>query len=301
VAAAYRHRPPYPVKVFDLLETLIVDSPRAVLDIGAGEGALARPLAARVDRVDAVEISPEMVSAGAARPGGTRPNLTWIAGPAETASLSGPYALVTAGASLHWMNWEQTLPRIGRVMTPGAKLAIVDQSYHKLEWQDELLKVIITHSRSRDFDPDFSLPDELERLGLFEIHGRHEVAPVAFQQATPDYVEQFHSTASLARELMPPEEAHRFDAEIMDVVRGYENHGMLRMDISASLVWGRPLAPRLAGPPLAGPGLAGPGLAGSVAPHQGGGQFGVARGEIGPVRRGGRQVGLCPGLAAAPL
>ena len=64
VAAAYRYRPPYPVKVFDLLESLIAGNPRKVLDIGAGEGALARPLAARVDRVDAVEISEEMVSAG---------------------------------------------------------------------------------------------------------------------------------------------------------------------------------------------------------------------------------------------
>jgi SAM-dependent methyltransferase len=227
--------------VFDLLEALIVDKPRNVLDIGAGEGALARPLSARVDRLDAVEISREMVSAGRQRPGGTRPNLTWIVGAAETAPLSGPYALVTAGASLHWMGWDETLPRIGRLMTSGAMLAIVDQSYHKLEWRHELRDVIVRHSRNPDFDPEFSLPDELERLGLFEIHGQHEVAPVAFQQATPDYVEQFHSTASLARELMSPGEASRFDTEIMDVVRGYENHGMLRMEVGASLVWGRPV------------------------------------------------------------
>ena len=247
MAAAYRHRPPYPVKVFDLLETLIVDNPRNVLDIGAGEGALARPLAARADRVDAVEISGEMVSAGRQRPGGTRANLNWIVGPTETAPLSGPYALVTAGASLHWMIWDQALPRIGLLMAPGAKLVIVDQSYHKLEWQDELLDVIIRHSRSPDFDPDFSLPDELERLGLFEIQGQHEIAPIAFQQATKDYVEQFHSTASLARELMPPEESSRFDAEVLDVVRGYESHGMLRMEVEASLIWGRPLAPSVVG------------------------------------------------------
>src|SRR6201997_46993 len=47
VARAYRHRPPYPDEVFDLLEGLITDRPRTVLDIGAGEGALARPLARR--------------------------------------------------------------------------------------------------------------------------------------------------------------------------------------------------------------------------------------------------------------
>jgi hypothetical protein len=49
VAGAYRHRPPYPADVFDILERIITDRPRRVLDIGAGEGALARPLADRVD------------------------------------------------------------------------------------------------------------------------------------------------------------------------------------------------------------------------------------------------------------
>jgi hypothetical protein len=139
------------------------------------------------------------------------------------------------------MAWEDTLARIGRVMTPGAVLAIVDQGYHDLEWQDDLVDVIVRHSRSTNFDPKFSLPDELERRGLFKIHGRHQTAPVAFQQPSRDYVEQFHSTASLARELMPVQEARGFDDEVMDVVGGYESHGMLRMEITATLVWGRPV------------------------------------------------------------
>ena len=74
-----------------------------MLDLGAGEGPLARPLAARVDQVDAVEISAAMVSEGRRRPGGDAANLRWIIGAAETARLGGPYALVTAGASMHWM------------------------------------------------------------------------------------------------------------------------------------------------------------------------------------------------------
>ncbi|HUC24416.1 MAG TPA: class I SAM-dependent methyltransferase [Streptosporangiaceae bacterium] len=46
-----------------------------MLDIGAGDGALARPLAERVDRVDAVDVSAAMLAAGARQPGGDRPNL----------------------------------------------------------------------------------------------------------------------------------------------------------------------------------------------------------------------------------
>ena len=52
VARAYRHRPPYPDEVFGILVGLITGRPRTVLDLGAGEGALARPLAGRTDHVD---------------------------------------------------------------------------------------------------------------------------------------------------------------------------------------------------------------------------------------------------------
>lgn len=45
VAAAYRHRPPYPPATLDLLAALVVDAPRAVLDAGCGRGEPARPLA----------------------------------------------------------------------------------------------------------------------------------------------------------------------------------------------------------------------------------------------------------------
>ena len=81
VADAYQHRPPYPDEVFDLLERLIADRPRAVLDIGAGEGALARPLASRVDHVDAVDASAAMIEAGRRRPGGRRGTCTGSSAP----------------------------------------------------------------------------------------------------------------------------------------------------------------------------------------------------------------------------
>jgi hypothetical protein len=103
--------------------------------------------------------------------------------------------------------------------------------------------VIVRHSRSPNFDPGLSLPDELARLGLFEIHGEHQVTPVTFSQTCRDYVEQFHSTASLAREVMPIGEAARFDEEVMHLVRDHADDGVLRMHVGASLVWGRPLSP----------------------------------------------------------
>jgi 2-polyprenyl-3-methyl-5-hydroxy-6-metoxy-1,4-benzoquinol methylase len=92
VVDAYQYRAAYPPQTFDILERLITDTPRTVLDIGAGEGSLARPLAARVDRVDAVDVSEVMLAAGARQPGGQRPNLRWIRGAAQRVSGRSPAA-----------------------------------------------------------------------------------------------------------------------------------------------------------------------------------------------------------------
>ena len=240
VADAYRHRPPYPPEVFDILERIIADRPRRVLDLGAGDGALARPLAARVDHVDALDISAAMVEAGRRRPGGGRPNLRWIVGAAETAGLGGPYALVTAGASLHWMSWKPTLTRLAESMTGHAVLAIVEHGPYDLPWRAELAEVIVRHSRSRGFDPSFSLPDALAAEGLLEITGRATTAPVPFRQPLASFVEQFHSTASLAREWMPAEESAAFDRAVADVSAPYAADGLLEMDVVAHMAWGRP-------------------------------------------------------------
>lgn len=239
VADAYRHRPPYPDEVFTILDDLITDHPRTVLDLGAGEGALARPLAARVEHVDAVDVSAAMVAAGRQRPGGTRANLRWIVGAVETCPLAGPYALVTAGASLHWMATGRVLARLGGVLSEHGVLAVVEHGPRDVPWGDRLTEVIARHSRNPDFDPGYRVADE---LGLT---GRAETAPVRFRQPVGDYVEQFHSTASLARELMPAAEAAAFDRAVEDVVRPWAVDGVLEMWIVATLAWGRLARPEL--------------------------------------------------------
>ena len=60
----------------------------------------------------------------------------------------------------------------------------------------------------------FSLTGALRADGLPEIAGRAATAPALFRQTVADYIEQFHSTASLARELMPAGEAAAFDLPV---------------------------------------------------------------------------------------
>src|SRR5262249_58459353 len=123
VVDRYHLRPTYPPETFELLNDLIVDEPRAVLDVGCGTGNVARPLAAYVERVDAVDLSLPMLERARTLPGGDSPKIRWLHGRAEEVELEPPYALVTAGASLHWMGGDVVLPRLARALRQHGLLA----------------------------------------------------------------------------------------------------------------------------------------------------------------------------------
>ncbi len=192
-----------------------------------------------MDQVDAVDISGAMIAAGRRRTGGGQPNLRWILGAAESAPLGGPYALVTAGASMHWMSWPQTLPRLAPVMTPNSYLAIVEHGPRDVPWQSDLLEILNRHSRQQSFIPDFSLVTALSASGLWTVAGAVSTAAVPFTQSVAGYIEQFHSTSSLARELMPAEEAAAFDDAVAELVLPHAVRGLLQLAIVADVTWGR--------------------------------------------------------------
>ena len=54
-----------------------------------------------------------------------------------------------------------------------------------------------------------------------------------------DYVEHFHSTSSLARELMTAGEAAAFDRAVTGLVRPHAVDGLLDLPVVADLAWGR--------------------------------------------------------------
>jgi trans-aconitate methyltransferase len=221
---------------------LIAEEPRAVLDLGCGTGFVARPLAPLVDRVDAVDMSVAMIEQGRRLPGGDHPHLNWIVGRTEDVALRPPYALVTAGDSLHWMNWDVVLPRLADVLSPAGWLAILsadgtvapeDEVFHQ-----ELLALIRRYSTYHR--PDFRLLDELERRGLFREQGRTETEAVAFCQSVDEYVESFHARASLSWERMDAHDAAAFDAELRQLVLDRVGD-TVEQAVHASIAWGKPL------------------------------------------------------------
>jgi SAM-dependent methyltransferase len=148
VVNAYRHRPPYPDEVFAILAGLLTDEPRAVLDVGAGSGDLARRMVEFARRVDAVDFSESMIERGRRLPNGDHPHLHWIYGKVEEAPLSPPYALITAGSSIHWLEWGRAFPLFRSALTPHGSLALVYRRTLPMPWDANLRELRVPYRRS---------------------------------------------------------------------------------------------------------------------------------------------------------
>lgn len=239
IVAAYPTRPPYPAEVCEILAVLITTEPRVALDVGCGTGDVARRLAPQMVRIDAVDVSSRMIAQGKALPGGDAPNLRWIVAAAEDAPLEPPYSLITAGESLHWMDWPVVMPRLRDALAPGAYLAIVERGEERSPWSEALLGLIVRYTTNRDYQP-YNLTSELESRGLFTKVGEQRTRSVPFEQPVEDYIESIHSRNGFSRDRMPPEDAEVFDAGVRELVAPHAHDGILRLQISAVAVWGVP-------------------------------------------------------------
>ena len=246
VVAAYQHRPPYPPETFTFLLSLIPPgvTRRTVLDAGCGTGFIARPLAPLVDQVDAVDISEAMIRTGQTLPGGNRPNIRWLAAPIETAPLNGPYALIVAAASLHWMDWERALPRFAANLAPNGVLALVEERAQPNPWDVSIGPISGRYSMNRDYTPYdmMTVAAELEGRRLFQLHGSHETQPVSFEQSIAAWVESCHARNGFSRDRMDAAAAQGCDAELRSAIRPYCPDGIVAQHIGAHILWGLPLS-----------------------------------------------------------
>jgi ubiquinone/menaquinone biosynthesis C-methylase UbiE len=241
VASAYLHRPPYPAEVFDLLECLIKGRPRVVLDMGCGTGDIAIPMADRVDRVDAVDPSEAMLRMARTRPGWDRENIRWVCTSAEEFDYRERYGLITAGASLHWMDWYVVLGEMRRSLLESAFLAIASgRQEENSPWRDRSMEIIPRYSTNRDFQP-YDLIEELESRSLFRVVGRQRSAPARLRMPIRDYVEMIHSQNGFSRERMTAESAAAFDSESTAAITPFASGNEVSLELTSTVTLGRPL------------------------------------------------------------
>ena len=226
VAEAYVHRPPYPAETFDVLESLCVGPTRRILDLGAGTGDLARPLALRSFTVDAVDVSEPMIARGRALPGGDTPSLRWRIARAEDVPPEPPYALVTAGQSWPWFAWDVVAARCAATLEPGGVVALVERSFRPVPWDPALGALIRAYSTNRDFR-SYDLSAELLRRGVFEVLGQRETPHRPFDPSIEEFLELLHSQNGLTRHRMGATAAS-FDAEVRALLRLHGGEGDVR-------------------------------------------------------------------------
>ena len=121
VADAYdRGRPTYPAEA---VEWMAGATPRVVLDLGAGTGALTRPLLAAGHTVLAVDPLREMLVHLRRQSSG--PEVTVVAGSAERLPVrDGSVDVITVAAAFHWFDEESAVPELARVLRPEGVLAM---------------------------------------------------------------------------------------------------------------------------------------------------------------------------------
>ena len=239
VVDAYRHRPPYPDEVFAILASLLTDEPRVVLDVGAGAGDLARRIVEFAGRVDAVDFSASMIEQGRRLPNGDHPHLRWVYGKVEEAPLSPPYALITAGSSIHWMQWERTFPLFRSALTPHGSLALVYRRTLPMPWDADLRKLRVSFS-AHPSARGSHVVEELETRGFFHKQEERETAPVAFFQSIEDFIDGLHSRSSFSRELIGQQQAADLDRQVRDLLFQYYPDGVLPLQVVGMVIWGRP-------------------------------------------------------------
>jgi ubiquinone/menaquinone biosynthesis C-methylase UbiE len=240
VADRYHLRTRYPPATFRILASLITDEPRVLLDAGSGTGDIARHMIEYVERIDAIDISIPMMKHGNALPGGNSPKIRWIHGAIEDTPLKPPYALVTAGQSLHWMDWDIVLPRFANMLTPHGMLAILNAEVVPTAWSEDLLEILRRYSTNPTFQP-FDMIEELEKRQLFQKAGEVCTLPLPFEQAVEDQVEAFHSQSSLSRDHMTSENAAAFDAAMQELLNSHAQNGKITIQVYGHIVWGKPL------------------------------------------------------------
>jgi SAM-dependent methyltransferase len=170
VAGPYeRGRPGYPD---DAVRWLVGDSPRDVVDLGAGTGKLTRSLVALGHRVTAVEPLDEMRAELEA----VLPVVHALAGRAEAIPLPDASAdVVVSAQAFHWFDHDDALPDIARVLRPDGHVALVWNSRDDRDpWMTRLSEIIGNESiQQSDVVP------VLDASGLF---GPVQTAVFAFEQ-----------------------------------------------------------------------------------------------------------------------
>ena len=180
-----------------------------------------------------------MIETGKQLPNGNHPHLHWIYGKVEEAPLAPPYALITAGSSIHWPVWEIAFPRFHSMLTPRGSLALIYRRTLPMPWESEVRKILAQFSERQGHRASNAIK-ELEARGFFRRQGEKETAPIPFSQPLDDYIQGLHSRSGFSRERMGQPRAAELDRQVQALLLQFYPDGILPLQVVASVTWGTP-------------------------------------------------------------
>jgi ubiquinone/menaquinone biosynthesis C-methylase UbiE len=234
LAHGYGHRPGYPEALVERLSELAQGG--EVVDLGAGTGHLALPLARRGLGVRAVEPAHRMLEVLAERARVEGLGVEAVRAAAERTGLSDEVAdLVLIADALHWLDPEQAGAEVRRLLRPGGALAVVEVALEDSPFQRALAELLAQANPKAQPRPRAPALAQLFALAVGERPHQveHFAEPLSL---TSEQLEQVLRTHSFVAPALGEAGTTALVARAVSLAAA---HGGARWDRRLTLTWGR--------------------------------------------------------------
>jgi SAM-dependent methyltransferase len=200
LAGDYRERPAYPVALVDRLAALAGEA-GTVVDLGAGTGLIALPLAGRGIAVRAVEPASAMLDV--LREGARGLPVDLVHAPAEETGLAdGAASLVLIADALHWVEPEAAGREAARLLVPGGAVAVVEVRIRGSAFADGISELLVRMNPKAQPRPRGRLDQFLSAAG---VTGRAAETYVDEQLLPPERLDAVLRSLSLVGPALGPD------------------------------------------------------------------------------------------------
>lgn len=251
-APHYKHRAPYPAAALDYVcDALNLDSSSSVLDLGCGTGTIAIPLSRVVGHVLAVDPSQEMIDEGRSlAANANRQNIEWLRVSAEEVDeRRGPFELATIGQAFHWMDRDEVLRKLSRLLVPerGALVLINPGKRRPQEsWETCANEIVERYlgkvGRHPKMSPELKHETALLRSTFFSSFTSREFS-IAFERNISSIIGYIYSTSTTPRSAFGTRTAD-FERELTAALLSMQPSGIFSEQTETEVL----LAPYSAGP-----------------------------------------------------